>query len=41
MPGYGFHPDALVEYAEATTYYLIFAVMHCSREPGYWKQRVG
>lgn len=102
MRGYGFHPDALLEYAEATTYYLseasadvaarfvaaiesavasildapdrwrvveepgirryvfkrypfvlyyrwdvgknfvtIFAVMHCSREPGYWKQRVG
>src|SRR5436190_24272362 len=19
----------------------IFAVMHCSREPGYWKQRIG
>lgn len=101
MAGYGFHPDALLEYAEATTYYLsevsadvatrfvaaiesalasildapdrwrvveepgirryvfkrypfvlyyrwdagrnfvtIFAVMHCSREPGYWKQRI-
>lgn len=100
MPGYAFHPDALLEYADATTYYLrdaspdvatrfvaavesaiasildapdrwrvveepgirryvfkrypyvfyyrwdadknfvvIFAVMHCSREPGYWKHR--
>lgn len=100
MAGYAFHPDALLEYAEATNYYLraapagvaerfvasvefavrcivvdpvrwrvveqpgirryvfrqfpfvvyyrwdavrelvtIFAVMHCSREPGYWKQR--
>ncbi len=102
MAGYAFHPDALLEYAEATTYYLreatpeiagrfiatvesavasilnapdrwriveepgirryvfdrypyvvyyrwdgardfvtIFAVMHCSREPGYWKHRIG
>jgi toxin ParE1/3/4 len=101
MGGYAFHPDALLEYAEATNYYLrgvstavaeqfiaavesavtcivadptryrvveqpgirrfvfrrfpyvlyyrweadrefvtIFAVMHCSREPGYWKQRI-
>lgn len=98
--GYSFHPEALLEYAEATQYYLqvasvevadrfvnrvetaigdcvmaptrwrvveapgirryvlgrfpfviyyrheslddrviIFAIMHCSREPGYWKQR--
>lgn len=22
MAGYGFHPDALLEYAEAATYYL-------------------
>ncbi len=101
MADYGFHPDALLEYAHATTYYLreasatvaerfvaaveaavasvvatpdlwrvveepgirryvfrrfpyvlyyrwdakqdfvtIFAVMHCSREPGYWKDRI-
>jgi plasmid stabilization system protein ParE len=101
MADYGFHPDALLEYADATTYYLreasatvterfvaaveaavgsvvaapdrwrvveepgirryvfrlfpyvlyyrwdakqdfvtIFAVMHCSREPGYWKHRI-
>jgi plasmid stabilization system protein ParE len=101
MANYGFHPDALIEYAEATTYYVrerspsvaeafeaavesaiklivvtpdrwrvveepgirryvfrrfpyvlyyrwdseekfvtIFAVMHCSREPGYWKRRL-
>ena len=100
MADYTFHPDALLEYADATTYYLreasataaerfvaeveaaaasivaapdrwrvveepgirryvlhrfpyvvyyrwnaqqnsitIFAVMHCSREPGYWKHR--
>jgi len=97
MAGYAFHPDALLEYADATNYYLgaasrvvaerfiaavesavtcivadparcrvveqpgirrfvfrrfpyvlyrwevdrefviIFAVMHCSRQPGYWK----
>jgi len=98
---YGFHPEALFEYAEATSYYLreasprvaeafiaavesaisgiltaptrwrvaeepairryvfrrfpyviyyrweaehgrvtIYAVMHCSREPGYWKHRI-
>lgn len=98
---YGFHPEALVEYAEATKYYrdevsvdlaeqfvylvenapaelltsparwrikeepgirryvmhrfpyviyyrwesennqvAIYAVMHCSREPGYWRHRV-
>lgn len=98
---YGFHPEALFEYAEATSYYLqeasprvadgfvatvesavadlvaaplrwrvveepgvrrcvfsrfpfviyyrwepqyervtIYAVMHCSREPGYWRHRV-
>jgi toxin ParE1/3/4 len=101
MAGYGFHPDALLEYADATDYYLcavsptiaerfvaavesavrsivadpsrwriveepgirrfvvrrfpyviyyrwdaggefvtVFAVMHCSREPGYWRQRI-
>ena len=101
MADYAFHPDALQEYADATTYYLreasatvaerfvaaveaavasvvaapdlwrvveepgirryvlrrfphvlyyrwdaerefvtIFAVMHCSREAGYWKQRI-
>jgi plasmid stabilization system protein ParE len=98
---YGFHPEALFEYAEATNYYLheasvrvaerfvagvesavaalvadparwrvveepeirryvfsrfpfviyyrwepqhgrvtIYAVMHCSREPGYWRRRI-
>ena len=102
MATYGFHPAALLEYAEATNYYLreaspqvaeafviavestvavilaaptrwrvveepgirryifrrfpyvlycrweaeqervtIYAVMHCSREPGYWKHRAG
>jgi plasmid stabilization system protein ParE len=102
MADYALHPDALLEYADATTYYLreasssvaqrfiaaveaavasvaaapeiwrvveepgirryvlrrfpyvlyyrwdakqdfvtIFAVMHCSREPGYWKHRTG
>jgi plasmid stabilization system protein ParE len=78
MAGYAFHPDALLEYAEATTYYLreaspevaerfvaafesavksivaapdrcrvvehefvtIFALMHCSRQPGFWKNRI-
>jgi toxin ParE1/3/4 len=101
MVRFAFHPDALLEYAHATNYYLgaaspaiaerfiaavesavalivadpercriaeepgirrfvfrrfpyvlyyrweanrefvsIFAVMHCSREPGYWKQRI-
>jgi plasmid stabilization system protein ParE len=102
MPAtYGFHPEALLEYAEATGYYLreasagvaesfieeveaavsevvaaptrwrvveepqirryvftrfpfviyyrwepthdrvaIYAVMHCSREPGYWRDRI-
>src|SRR5260221_8963080 len=101
MTSYGFHPEALFEYAEATNYYLraasprvaeafiaavesavadilaaparwrvaeepairryvfrrfpyviyyrweverervtIYAVMHCSREPGYWKARI-
>lgn len=101
MAGFAFHPDALLEYADATNYYLdaaspaiaarfvvavesavalivanparcaiveqpgirryvfrrfpyvlyyrweaernfvvIFAVMHCSRAPGYWKQRI-
>jgi toxin ParE1/3/4 len=101
MAEHAFHPDALLEYADATTYYLreasatvaerfvaaveaavasvaasadrwrvveepgirrdvfphfpyvpyyrwdakqdfvtVFAVMHCSREPGYWKQRI-
>jgi toxin ParE1/3/4 len=102
MPVYGFHPEALLEFAEATAYYLreaspqvahafveavefaidglleaparwrvieepnirryvfrrfpyvlyyrweieqeritIYAVMHCSREPDYWKHRTG
>ena len=101
MARFAFHPDALLEYADATNYYLgaaspaiaeqfvaavesavaivvadparcpiveqpgirrlvfrrfpyvlyyrweaerefvsIFAVMHCSRDPGYWKKRV-
>lgn len=101
MPTYGFHPEALLEYAEAAQYYLqeapagvaeafitavesavagilaaptqwrvveepgirryvfrrfpfvlyylweaeqgrvtVYAVMHCSREPGYWRQRI-
>jgi plasmid stabilization system protein ParE len=101
MASYGFHPDALLEYAEATTYYLheaspevaerfvatvesglsallsapdrwriveepgirryvfsrfpyvlyyrweaardriaVYAIMHSSREPGYWKDRI-
>jgi toxin ParE1/3/4 len=101
MASYSFHPEALLEYAEATNYYLreasprvadtfitrvesavrdvcesptrwrivdepdirryvlrrfpyvlyyrweaeqehvtIYAVMHCSREPGYWKHRI-
>ena len=101
MPTYGFHPEALLEYAEAAQYYLreappgvaeafitavesaadgilaaptqwriieepgirryvlrrfpfvlyyvweaeqervtVYAVMHCSREPGYWKHRI-
>jgi len=101
MVRFAFHPDALLEYADATNYYLgaaspaiaerfvaaiesavalivadpercrvveepgirrfvfrrfpyvlyyrwesnrefvsIFAVMHCSREPGYWRQRI-
>jgi toxin ParE1/3/4 len=101
MADYAFHPDALLEYADATSYYLreasptvaerfvaavesaiasilaapdrwrvveepgirryvfsrfpyvlyyrwdaaqqfvtVFAVMHCSREPGYWKHRI-
>jgi toxin ParE1/3/4 len=100
VPVYGFHPEALIEFAEATSYYLreaspevahafveavasaidgllkaptrwrvikhpnirryvfrrfpyvlyyrweieqeritIYAVMHCSREPDYWKHR--
>ena len=99
--GYGFHPEALLEYAEATNYYLqkasprvaegfvevveaaiadavaqptrwavveepeirryvikrypyvvyyrwepnaefvtVYAIMHCSREPGYWRHRL-
>ena len=102
MVEYAFHPDALLEYAEATNYYLvqaspdiaerfvalvessvkaivaapdrwplveepgirrhllkrfpyllyyrwdsekerviILAIMHCSRKPGYWKERSG
>ncbi len=99
MAAYGFHPDALLEYAEAAGYYAreaspgvaerfvasvesgiaevlaaperwrvveepgirryilrrfpyvlyyrcegervtLYAVMHCSREPGYWRERI-
>jgi plasmid stabilization system protein ParE len=101
MADYAFHPDALLEYAEATNYYIheaspsvaaqfvtavesaiatiaaapdrwhvieepgirryvfnrfpyvlyyrwetqqqfitVYAVMHCSREPGYWQHRI-
>jgi toxin ParE1/3/4 len=101
MPSHGFHPEALIEFADAIEYYLrkasprvadafiatvesgirevlespdrwrvvdqpdirryvfrrfpyaayyrwesdqaqvtIYAIMHCSREPGYWKHRV-
>lgn len=29
-----------VLYTVETEYVLIVAVMHCSREPGYWKPRV-
>ena len=28
-----------VLYTEETDYILIVAVMHCHREPGYWRQR--
>lgn len=28
-------------YAVEQDYILILAVMHCSREPGYWKSRIG
>ena len=30
-----------VLYTIETDYLLIVAVMHCSREPGYWRLRVG
>jgi plasmid stabilization system protein ParE len=33
-------PYALL-YSVETDRVLIVAVMHCSREPGYWKKRVG
>lgn len=33
-------PYALL-YTIETDFLLIVAVMHCSREPGYWKLRVG
>lgn len=46
---YVFHPEALAEYSDAVQYgilytieqdyILILAVMHCSREVGYWKNR--
>lgn len=28
-------------YSHEGDYILILAVMHCSRRPGYWKQRLG
>jgi toxin ParE1/3/4 len=31
--------DAIL-YTIEEDYVLILAVMHCSREPGYWKERV-
>ena len=31
-------PSAVL-YSVESTYILIIAVMHCSREPGYWRQR--
>jgi plasmid stabilization system protein ParE len=30
-----------VPYTIETDFLLIVAVMHCSREPGYWRLRVG
>jgi len=30
-----------VLYTIETDYVLVVAVMHCSREPGYWKGRIG
>ena len=42
---YIFHPEALTEYSQVvlytieSDYILILAVMHCSRKPGYWKER--
>ena len=41
---YVFHPEALkfpygVLYAVEQDYILILAIMHCSREPNYWKNR--
>ncbi len=33
---YEFHPEALDE----SDYVLIIAVMHCGREPGYWRHRI-
>ena len=29
-----------MEYLQTMTYILIIAVMHCSRKPGYWRDRV-
>ncbi len=33
-------PYALL-YSIESDYVLIIAVMHCSREPGYWRHRIG
>jgi toxin ParE1/3/4 len=30
-----------VLYTIEAEFILIVAVMHCSREPGYWKRRIG
>lgn len=40
---YEFHPRVFpyaVLYSIEDDFILIVAVMHCSREPGYWKTRV-
>ena len=34
-------PYAILYTIEPEGYILIIAVMHCRREPGYWKHRVG
>ena len=34
-------PYAILYAIEPEGYILIIAVMHCRREPGYWKHRVG
>lgn len=30
-----------VLYTIETDFVLVIAVMHCSREPGYWRERIG